>query len=121
MLFAAAGLVVIATVGIAVALLASSPPSTGFVSGRFQAVGGPVSRTPTPLRGTVTVRGSSGKTYNTIVRADGQFLIQVPVGVYGVTGRSPQYMGGQSMCLNVPLIKVNPNAATNVDVNCQEM
>jgi hypothetical protein len=54
------------------------------------------------------------------VGADGQFLIQVPVGSYFVTGSSPLYEGGQSVCLGIPF-KVNENATTsNVDVNCPE-
>jgi hypothetical protein len=69
------------------------------------------------------VRRPNGKSYSAEVKADGQFLIQVPVGGgYFVAGRSQQYEGGQSVCLQTGIpIKVNENATTsNVDVNCHE-
>jgi hypothetical protein len=100
----------------------ASTPLTGFVSGRLQAVGGPAPGTPRLIGGRVTVRGLNGKSYEAKVGAAGQFLIQVPVGSYFVTGSSPLYEGGQSLCLQSGIpIKVNENATTgNVDVNCQE-
>ena len=88
------------------------------MSGRLQAVGGPAPGTPRQIGGKVIVRGLNGRSYSAKVGADGQFLIQVPVGSYFVTGSSPLYEGGQSVCLGIPF-KVNENATTsNVDVNC---
>jgi len=100
---------------------ASTPP-TGFVSGRLQGVGGPAPGTPRPIGGKVTVLSPNGKSYSAKVEADGQFLIQVPVGSYIVTGHSPQYESGQSLCFQAGIpIKVNVNATTSdVDVNCHE-
>jgi hypothetical protein len=67
------------------------------------------------------VRSPNGKSYSAKVGADGQFLIQVSVGSYFVTGSSPLYKGGQSLCLSGIPFKVNENATTsNVDVSCQE-
>ena len=92
------------------------------MSGKLQAVGGPAPGTPRPIGGKVTVRGPNGKSYSAKVGADGQFLIQVPVGSHFVTGSSPHYEGGQSLCLQSGIpFKVNENAMTsNVDVNCPE-
>jgi len=68
------------------------------------------------------VLSPNGKSYSAKVEADGQFLIQVPVGSYIVTGHSPQYESGQSLCFQAGIpIKVNVNATTSdVDVNCHE-
>jgi hypothetical protein len=101
----------------------ASAPTTGFVSGRLQAVGGPAPGSPRPINGKVTVRGPNGRSYSAKTEADGQFLIQVPVGSYLVTARSPQYEGGQTMCLQTGTpIKVNENSTTgNVTVDCEEM
>lgn len=115
------GLVVIAIVVIAVALLASSAPTTGFITGKLQAVGGPAPVPPRPLQGTISVRTSDKRTYSTRVSSGGQFLIQVPIGTYSVTGRSPQYEGGHQPCVYLVPIRVNQNAASNVVVSCQEM
>ena len=114
---------VAAAVAVAVAVtLASwaSTPTTGFVSGRLQTAGGTAPGTPKPISGKVTVSRVNGKSYSAKVRADGQFLIQVPVGSYFITGSSPRYTLGQPACLGIPF-KVNENASTkNVDVNCPE-
>lgn len=44
-----------------------------------------------------------------------------PDAVHGVTGRSPQYDGGQLPCVYLVPIKVNANAASDVVVSCQEL
>lgn len=67
----------------------SSDPATGYVSGTLQAVGGPPLLPPRSLNGTVTLRSSTGESFSAAVGADGAFSIQVPVGTYTVTGRSP--------------------------------
>ena len=118
---------ILTAVAVAVAVLVAvtlaswaSTPATGFVSGRLQTVGGPAPGTPKPISGKVTVSGLNGKSYSAKVRADGQFLILVPVGSYSVTGSSPLYTLGQPACLGIPF-KVNENATTsNVHVNCPE-
>jgi hypothetical protein len=117
-MFLTAGAVAVAA-AVAVALASwASTPATGFVSGRLQTVGGPAPGTPKPISGKVTVTGLNGKSYSAKVRADGQFLILVPVGSYFVTGSSPLYAFGQPVCLGMGF-KVNENATTsNVEVNC---
>jgi hypothetical protein len=113
-----------ATVAVAIAVAVTlaawaSTPTTGFVSGRLQTVGGPAPGTPKPIGGKVTVSGLNGKSYSAMVGADGQFLIQVPVGSYFVRGSSPLYESGGPYCLGIGF-KVNENATTSVDVNCPE-
>jgi len=100
----------------------SSTPGTGFVSGRLQAVGGPAPGAPRAISGTVIARAPNQSSYSVKVGSDGQFLLQLPVGSWVITGRSPQYEGGQAVCLQAGKpIKVSANTTTsNVDVNCQE-
>jgi hypothetical protein len=108
---------------VAVTLAAwASTPTTGFVSGSLQAVGGPAPGKARPISGRVTVRGAKGETYSVKVRADGQFLIQVPVDSgYFVVGSSPFYDGGVGVYLAGPLVAVHENATTSdVIVSCRE-
>jgi hypothetical protein len=120
MVLSAATVAVAAAVAVAVTLAAwGSTPTTGFVSGRLQTVGGPAPGTPKPIGGKVIVFGLNEKSYSAKVGADGQFLFQVPVGSYFVRGSSPLYESGGPYCLG-PGFKVNENATTSVDVNCPE-
>jgi hypothetical protein len=101
------------------ALLAGCSGGTGVISGELVAVGGPANVRQS-LPGTVQISGEGHEfTYRILPSADGSFSVEVPVGTYVVTGRSPLYQGGRLDCrIAQPSLTVRAHDAITVDVTC---
>ena len=84
------GVVVVVEVTMALAACTSSPQSapSGTVTGRFVAIGG-LTAVPRPLTGQVTAKTSTGRRFTVTVGKSGKFVLSLPAGLYGLTGRTP--------------------------------
>jgi hypothetical protein len=89
----------------------------GRVLGTLEAVGGPPPGTPRPLRGSITLRNSSGTTFKTTAGSNGAFVVRIPPGTYTVIGRSPLYNGD---CQPIEPVTVVAGTTIQVVVACQE-
>lgn len=89
----------------------------GRVLGTLEAVGGPPPGTPRPLRGSITLRNSSGTTFTTTAGSNGAFVVRIPPGTYTVIGRSPLYNGD---CQPIEPVTVVAGTTIQVVVACQE-
>ena|SRR5437870_4763645 len=93
----------------------STPDSDGVVTGHLQMVGGPVNVT-IPVPGSITIQGDAERTVE--VGSNGAFSIAVLPGRYTLTGRSPQYNGGEGLCSAVIPVVVRSGETTSADVGC---
>jgi hypothetical protein len=95
--------------------------TTGAISGRLVAVGGP-NGSPRPLPGTIRISGGDHEyTIRVAPAAVGSFYAEVPEGTYSVTGRSPLYQSGERDCTTAQTsIQVRADDGVDVDVVCQE-
>jgi hypothetical protein len=90
------------------------PASTGTITGRYYAEGGPqgVANGPHPIAGTITVTNTLTNTvYHATENRGGYFRLTVPVGSYQLVARAPT--------IAFPLTKnaaVTPTAIVNVDL-----
>jgi hypothetical protein len=111
----------LAVVGLLIVVGAcSSKSARGTVAGKLLMVGGfrDVQR---PTAGVVTIRSSGGTNTTVNVSADGSFKLQVPVGSYSLTGRSPQFDSSRSLCFAKHQVTVREASPVSVDVLCQMM
>jgi hypothetical protein len=67
------------------------------VAGRLVRVGGPEPGM-FPLPGSVSARNEAGHAYTVSAGRDGRFRLQLPPGIYLVTGHSPLIEGGRLVC-----------------------
>jgi hypothetical protein len=116
-------LVVVAVgIGLAFGIRNVSPlsPATGTLTGTFQAVGGPPGIVPRELSGTITAK-TAGQGILGFPVTDGRFTVDsVVVGSYTVTGKSPQFDGGRTICHATRRVTVTKGATSNVKIDCQE-
>lgn len=98
----------------------SGGSAQGTIVGRMVAIGGPVGASARPLSGKVTATGSETRTVD--VPSDGRFILRVSPGIYGLTGRSPQYRvdGKSAMCGSLGLVHVEEHQTASADVVCAE-
>ena len=95
--------------------------SSGSISGRLLAVGGPSPGSPRPLRGEIVVTDASGASVATVeVPSDGSFSVVVPAGNYTVEGRSKYYNGGRTACFARKPVVIADGTSVETDVFCQE-
>jgi hypothetical protein len=114
--------VVVAVVASSLALTSCIGYSTtGGISGRLVAVGGPAVA-PRPLPGTILISGGDHEyTIRVAPAAVGSFYFEVPEGTYSVTGRSPLYQSGERDCTTAQTsIQVRADDTVDVDVVCRE-
>ncbi len=91
--------------------------STGTLSGTLETVGGPSGTEPRAVGGTITARSNTG-VLSFPVDSDGRFTVQVVVGTYTVSGRSPQYEGGTADCHASGPVTVAKGLTIRVQVDC---
>jgi hypothetical protein len=92
----------------------------GRILGTLEAVGGPAPGTPRPLRGSITLRNSSGTAFTATAGSDGAFSVRIPPGPYTVIGRSPLYDSGIADCQPIEPVTVVAGTTIRVVVACQE-
>jgi hypothetical protein len=111
----------VAAAGVALASCAS-PPARGTLDGAFQEMGGggAAGTTPRALPGDITIRGTNGNTGVITVGGNGRFSVNPPVGTYTVSGRSPQYAGGNADCEAAGTVTVRKGVTSHVEVDCHE-
>jgi hypothetical protein len=68
------------------------------VTGVLEMVGGPAPGLARPVRGTVTITGSTGNRCEVKVAANGEFHVDIAAGTYQLTGRSPSFGSGNLPC-----------------------
>jgi hypothetical protein len=96
--------------------------TTGAISGRLVAAGGP-NGSPRLLPGTIHISGG-GHEYTIRVppAAAGTFYTEVPEGTYFVTGRSRLYQSGERDCTTAQTsIQVRADDTVDVDVVCRKL
>jgi hypothetical protein len=93
---------------------------TGVVKGTLEAVGGPGPGPARPLNGSIALRDSDGAVFTATAGSDGVFLVQVPIGTYAITGRSPLYESGNTDCTSSGPATLTVGAAIHVVVVCSE-
>jgi hypothetical protein len=91
---------------------------TGVVKGTLEAVGGP--GPARPLNGSIALRDSDGAVFAATAGSDGIFLVQVPIGTYAITGRSPLYENGNTDCTSSGPATLTVGATIHVVVVCSE-
>jgi hypothetical protein len=95
--------------------------STGTIKGQLLAYGGiSVSLKGRPLEGQVRATSTRGRSFETSVPKDGDFVLQVPTGTYSLVGSSPQFGGGQYGCFARVRVTVSEGQTTKEDVVCPE-
>lgn len=112
--------VLLAVVAAGIMLAGCSSPngpsgSLGTVTGTLRAVGGSSGASPQALAGEIILQGPNGK-----FSFDAGVSASVPVGTYTVTGRSPQYEGGNADCTASAPVIVTKGVKSSVVVDCQE-
>ena len=80
-------------------------------------VGGMAGSQPQLVGGTITLSGSAG-TYTVKAARSGRFTDHVPAGTYEISGHSPQFGGGEGICLG-PDVDVKAGEVTDTGVYCQ--
>ena len=94
------------------------PSTTGTVTGRLVADGGPAPD-PSPLGGTVTFSDATGTVEVVDVPLSGEFQVVLPVGSYSADGRSPTIEDGLLSCRPAAgWLEVRAEQTTTVDVVC---
>ena len=84
----------VAVIALLLAACFRSTHATGVISGHLLMVGGPANAR-IPVEGMVSVDGTD---FTVAVGSDGSFSVQVPPGLYRLTGTSPKYGGGAGHC-----------------------
>lgn len=72
-------------------------PRSGTLTGRLVLAGGPAPGRTIPVDGSVVVTGS-GQNYVVPVGPDGRFTSELTPGTYTLTGTSPKFNDGKSIC-----------------------
>jgi hypothetical protein len=85
------------------------------------AVGGPAPGAPRPLAGTVSFGGIENQMLISVrVGATGTAKVSLPIGKWGVTGRSPRYGSNRYPCQAEHTVIVKARDTVRVGVYCQE-
>ena len=99
-------------------------PADGTLTGHLYGVGGPATGpaipAPRPWPGTVTVTGP-GVHRDVPVGASGTYSVTVPAGRYTITGHSPLFGSGTSLCQATGVATVTSGHTARADVLCQMM
>ena len=90
------------------------------VARTLEAVGGPGPGPARPLNGSIALRDSDGAVVTATAGSDGVFLVQVPIGTYAITGRSPLYESGNTDCSSSGPATLMVGATIHVVVVCPE-
>jgi hypothetical protein len=100
----------------------STSGRSGTIIGVLEAIGGAAPGTPRPLPGTITIHARDGSTFTASAGSGGTFMVQIPIGSYTVTGRSPLYQNGTSDCGLTPpaTVAITADGTTRVTIDCQE-
>jgi hypothetical protein len=105
----------------ATASTGSAAATTGTITGRLVAVGGPAGATNRALAGTVSITDTRTRHRESIpVGADGRYSIRVAPGTYLVEGHSPSYGDDTYPCQAAGPVQVTADATVRSDVTCQE-
>lgn len=71
-----------------------------------------------PIKGTLYLHGSRNVSLRAVASSDGSFALRVPVGSYGISGRSPLYQSGSQDCWAGP-VTVGVRQTVRVTVICE--
>jgi hypothetical protein len=93
-------------------------PTDGTLTGHLYGAGGPAPGAPRPWPGTVTLV-SPGVHRDVPVGASGTYSVTVPAGRYTLTGHSPRYGSGASLCQATGTVTATTGHRTKADVLCQ--
>lgn len=96
----------------------SRPDATGALTGHLFLVGGPAPGTPRALTGEVIAKGPHGSQV-TATDATGRFVLHLPAGRYSLTGRSPLYDDGRTICKPGTPVTIHPASQQTANVYCQ--
>jgi hypothetical protein len=103
--------------------LAAATPSEarGSLAGTLVRVGGPAPGSAVALPGQVTAESSFGHKFTVRVGKSGRFVLSLPAGVYGLTGRSPMVTvdGAEMTCFSPKPVRVKSGQETRgIEVIC---
>jgi hypothetical protein len=94
------------------------PSGQGILTGHLYVDGGPAPGTQRGVRGTIILQGQHGE-HRVTVGPDGSYHVQLPIGTYTVTGDSPRYNYGKSICSVDHQVTVTRGQSASADVVCQ--
>jgi hypothetical protein len=66
----------------------------------------------------VTFLGSGGRRIAAVARDNGRFRVNLPSGIYAVTGTSPRFDDGEQQCTSEAPVVVSAGRTVTVDVSC---
>jgi len=73
------------------------------------------------IPGTVTITATTGRQWQATTTATQRFTIEVPPGIYRVTGTSPSFNGGKSICGPAgPLMILDGSGFSDLQVVCKK-
>ena len=114
-------LLIVGSLSVVLTLDSSTPHYDAAVTGQLLISGGPAPGTPRPSDGEVTARNASGQSFSISVPSTGTFTLQLPAGMYSLTGSSPQFGNGQYKCFALRRVTVLKDKSIHEDVFCPEM
>ena len=91
----------------------------GTMAAQLRAVGGPANVAPRALAGVVSLR-SAARSCDFVLAQATETTIGIEPGTYEVTGRSPEFQGGNAECRADQAANVRPGQVTTIIVVCAE-